>query len=1022
MTESPKHDQTSIKNLNYQFPPYNSWPFTIKQSIDDVKIKLNDQFTFHGSIKNGQIFGPGYVISSGIFDETVENDEKTPSRIDSGIWRGYRLLYLEKTVPKLELLDQAINYIHDEIPQKLNLPVFDQISDKNDRQIIFSAPNWEISAISINAGDNQDNQNQVNNSCTNSITGPNTSASLTFLNLAQSKDKKESLYELLQNKKVDVNVADSKGYTALMIASTLSFDPELVDFLIDHGANVNQTLKEPNTPFHSLKICLSIYYHNFRIRHILNRIIDVGEKILPVIKDKRYANDGSRLQKSFNTNTSVSSNFYYGINPKTGKNEKMHKSKLHLEKIGGDKGSEPTLSQEQKEEQQENELRQILPELIFEVTRKINKNTKRKKLRSIIEILIRRGSKITKFLLALIILTNDLKLLETVDQYGKLESAEFYTNYHIDEYNFNILHLCSLAKFNSAAMMKILIKQFPSLDVNSRVTKNETQTIASNSLSEIENSASQILSETSFSTLKSPRNNLSNSKNYEEPVPNQKFIGCRPIDLAILRKEADIELIKVLSIYTNQYETCPIYRADSPEAQLNFIQLMFAVLDTKKAREVILYMQNYQKEKGGGDDEAENYNKLTVDQDLFTLFNIMDIQFSDLRKAGDADKRLALVDEILRLNPKLSLCMPLESDNFPSKIITDFAYHQFYKYTKSKYSLSSLDKQDRVALHENKLLIRGLCQRFRPAGYKVLSNDKINEKVMKHLDEADSKMSMAGILQAKYDASQKLPSKEAKALQAKLSIINYVEHGHDIHEKLSDASLPNSSVGGYDQDFGRRSTRKTVFLKNSNIINSEYLLNNFDIARFTFEFCYECCRSMLSGSAGKIESLKPLEKLTTLDREIYYCGSYCRNKICERLKAAGYLINILKNKSYKALNRKADLITSKQIADNTGLSTSGLLTGQGDASSSLMFVDNPEAKNLHPEKLKNNSKLDAKKTVAVRRITSPGNRQNVYLPASLMKDISVLSLRNERFLLPKPLTLAQSSISKMSGLENYSYN
>ena len=239
------------------------------------------------------------IYSFIIFDETAENDEKTPTKIDSGIWRGYRLLYLEKAVPKLELLDQAINYIHDDIPQTPHLPVLDQMPDKNEKQIIFSAPNWEISAISINAGDNQDNQVNISNSIANnlSITGPNTIDSLNFLDLAQSKDKKESLYELLQNKKVDVNVADSKGYTALMIASTLSFDPELVDFLIDHGANVNQTLKDPNTPFHSLKICLSIYYHNFRIRHILNRIIDVGEKILPVIKDKRYANDGSRLQK-----------------------------------------------------------------------------------------------------------------------------------------------------------------------------------------------------------------------------------------------------------------------------------------------------------------------------------------------------------------------------------------------------------------------------------------------------------------------------------------------------------------------------------------------------------------------------------------------------------------------------------------------------------------------------------------------------------------------------------------------------
>ena len=92
------------------------------------------------------------------------------------------------------------------------------------------------------------------------------------------------------------------------------------------------------------------------------------------------------------------------------------------------------------------------------------------------------------------------------------------------------------------------------------------------------------------------------------------------------------------------------------------------------------------------DDNEDNFPTPRGDNaigkfDILTIFNLVDIQFAPLKFAGDADKRLALIDQIFTDNPHLSICTGIpDNQYFPSKTVVDFAYHQFNNYTKSKGS------------------------------------------------------------------------------------------------------------------------------------------------------------------------------------------------------------------------------------------------------------------------------------------------------------------------------------------------
>lgn len=89
-----------------------------------------------------------------------------------------------------------------------------------------------------------------------SIPGQHTNTSLLYLKAIESNDF-QTVMQLLQTKSVDVNVADQDGITGLMLAAVTTFNPKLVNFLLDHGANVKQTIKKPSE-FSPLRVCLSI--------------------------------------------------------------------------------------------------------------------------------------------------------------------------------------------------------------------------------------------------------------------------------------------------------------------------------------------------------------------------------------------------------------------------------------------------------------------------------------------------------------------------------------------------------------------------------------------------------------------------------------------------------------------------------------------------------------------------------------------------------------------------------------------
>ncbi len=66
-----------------------------------------------------------------------------------------------------------------------------------------------------------------------------------------STDQKLSMIkELLDKKKVDINIKDSTGRTALNLATFYQADPAIVKLLIDHGADVNEPDIFNETPLH----------------------------------------------------------------------------------------------------------------------------------------------------------------------------------------------------------------------------------------------------------------------------------------------------------------------------------------------------------------------------------------------------------------------------------------------------------------------------------------------------------------------------------------------------------------------------------------------------------------------------------------------------------------------------------------------------------------------------------------------------------------------------------------------------
>lgn len=99
------------------------------------------------------------------------------------------------------------------------------------------------------------------------------------------------------------------------------------------------------------------------------------------------------------------------------------------------------------------------------------------------------------------------------------------------------------------------------------------------------------------------------------------------------------------------------------------------------------------------------------------ICDILDIEAAPIRKVGEAEARLSIADHVLRENPKVVSLTDILPDSYSSKTIMDFAYHQFLKFVKNKMggnnSVAAMDKNERAAMNENKLLLRTLAERYR---------------------------------------------------------------------------------------------------------------------------------------------------------------------------------------------------------------------------------------------------------------------------------------------------------------------
>merc|ERR1712048_374718 len=180
---------------------------------------------------------------------------------------------------------------------------------------------------------------------------------------------------------------------------------------------------------------------------------------------------------------------------------------------------------------------------------------------------------------------------------------------------------------------------------------------------------------------------------------------------------------------------------------------------------------------------------------------------------------------------------------------------------------------------------------------------------------------------------------------------------------------------------------------------------------FGLKFCYECCRSNLRSSDGSIETLKKYLKPTKLDGPVYFCSGYCKARIIENLKSNNLLVTpTRKTKTSIKTESFLDDITSQTILNNTPginrISSTGNLGGY-------------KRKNLN--NLKNHRDFEYSTLEQQIDAYRQDKKFGVY------KEISMLSLRNEKFNLPLPELASHKTIgTKIIGVnqssENYSFN
>jgi hypothetical protein len=591
-------------------------------------------------VKNGQLFGKGS------FDDGA----------DSGIWRNRYLVFLNVEYQKSSKIYKVLENLSCDFLEAVKPKILSEMEIEN---LDFEGYEKNLDSES----------------------GYYTRSSLEFLENIEAKNL-ESVMTAFEQRVIDVNVADKNGITALFLAATCTFEPKIVNLLLNHGANVLQTMIHPR-PFDVLRVCLNIlHYKSINFEFLFDRIkspeqVDFHDPYVatnPKLRPISSANSGSNISR-------------------------RKRAKILEEQ----EAHEAMLAARQKIK---------VPE-----THRLSK-LESKNLREIVRILIRRGATITKFCLAAVVISCDDELLEYVFEHGNVEKTSVYSDYEINNCCLSILHLAVLTERNSTEIVRSVLKNLPGLDINQKITSELPDTAkipspeprkskkvfrnskveASISPADLKNQSLQ--NQAKFETFNFENSNFDSSFGEEIQNPAPFYTGWRAVDLAIMKKKADRDLIRVLSTQSCAETRCIIRRGDRIITKLNHTQLAMVVHGTDQ---VSYSLQNM----------ADVIKKPTIN----LVCDLLDIESAPIRQVGEAEARLSIVDHVLRENPGTVSLTDILPDPYSSKTIMDFAYHQFLTFAKNRMggnnSAAAMDKNERAAMNENKFLLRTLAERYR---------------------------------------------------------------------------------------------------------------------------------------------------------------------------------------------------------------------------------------------------------------------------------------------------------------------
>ena len=497
-----------------------------------------------------------------------------------------------------------------------------------------------------------------------SVSGFYTKKSIEFLQAVKDQDMIKIMDSLIK-KEIDVNVADKNGITALIISVVFHQNTDIINLLLNHGSNIDQPCISPII-LNPLRIAVSLMCRDLNFSKLLNRI--------------------KTPQQSFR--------MYVAKLERKDKFKKAYRKSIYVGKFGNLADNDENLTKEKEVD--------MIP---------------------VIKLLVQRHAQIDKFTLAAVVLHGDLKLLKFVLDHGNLKSFDHYKNYDVDKYHLNILHIATLSNDNADKIVTMITERFPQIDPDEKInyscsyleyceTKRKIKERILEQLRDLEieiNSQKQDNRATAFIEKKAQETArqdtpaqkelakfLADHSGQFDTANTHKIKGFRAIDLAIFRKKQNINLIVNLGYKSDPNITASIHL--DTETPMSPIQLVSAVFGPCKTRDI-----------------APIFAKKAT---IKILCDIVDIKNAPFSERDESTPRLGALEDLLNnqlFNASITDTLP---KNYKSRSIVDFVYDQFNKFKPNK-SLAALEPAERVNIHQNKIMIKGVVDLFREAQMKI---------------------------------------------------------------------------------------------------------------------------------------------------------------------------------------------------------------------------------------------------------------------------------------------------------------